>query len=81
LLNDPEIILADEPTGNLDPATSEDIMNILVDISKNGQAVMMATHNYNLIKRFPSRTMKCEEGRLVHANLSEADFDRLIQNE
>lgn len=81
LLNDPEIILADEPTGNLDPATSEDIMNILVEISKSGRAVMMATHNYNLIKRFPSRTMKCEEGQLVHANLSEADFDRLIGNE
>jgi len=80
LLNDPEIILADEPTGNLDPATSEDIMNILFEISKNGRAVMMATHNYNLIKRFPSRTLKCEGGQLLSANLSEADFDRLIQN-
>jgi cell division transport system ATP-binding protein len=80
LLNDPEIILADEPTGNLDPATSDDIMNILVEISKSGRAVMMATHNYNLIKRFPSRTLKCEDGKLVGANLSEADFDRLIQN-
>jgi len=80
LLNDPEIILADEPTGNLDPATSDDIMNILVDISKSGRAVVMATHNYNLIKRFPSRTLKCEDGRLLNANLSEADFDKLIQN-
>ncbi len=81
LLNEPEIILADEPTGNLDPATSKDIMQILMDISKNGQAVMMATHNYNLIKKFPSRTLKCEEGLLVGANLSEAEFDRLIQND
>ncbi len=80
LLNDPEIILADEPTGNLDPATSEDIMNILLEISKSGRAVMMATHNYNLIKRFPSRTLKCENEKLMSANLSEADFDRLIQN-
>ena len=80
LLNDPEIILADEPTGNLDPATSDDIMNILMDISKSGRAVMMATHNYNLIKRFPSRTLKCEDGKLLSANLSEADFDKLIQN-
>jgi len=80
LLNDPEIILADEPTGNLDPATSEDIMNILWEISSNGRAVMMATHNYNLIKRFPSRTMKCENEKLISANLSEADFDKLIQN-
>ncbi|MCK5691257.1 MAG: ATP-binding cassette domain-containing protein [Bacteroidales bacterium] len=80
LLNDPEIILADEPTGNLDPATSADIMNILLEISHNGRAVMMATHNYNLIKRFPSRTLKCEGGQLLSANLSEADFDKLIQN-
>ena len=80
LLNDPEIILADEPTGNLDPATSEDIMLILMEISKSGRAVMMATHNYNLIKRFPSRTLKCEDGRLHSANLSEADFDKLLQN-
>jgi len=80
LLNDPEIILADEPTGNLDPATSEDIMNILWEISRSGRAVMMATHNYNLIKRFPSKTMKCEDEKLISANLSEADFDKLIQN-
>lgn len=81
LLNDPEIILADEPTGNLDPATSDEIMRILVDISENGRAVVMATHNYNLIKRFPYRTLKCEEGKLMETNLSEADIDRLIQND
>ncbi|MEN8157454.1 MAG: ATP-binding cassette domain-containing protein [Bacteroidota bacterium] len=81
LLNDPEIILADEPTGNLDPATSEEIMQILWDISESGRAVMMATHNYNLIKRFPSRTLRCEDSKLTGANLSEADFDRLIHNE
>ena len=81
LLNNPEIILADEPTGNLDPATSDEIMKILLDISESGRAVMMATHNYNLIKRYPSRTLKCEEGLLTGANLSEADIDRLIQNE
>jgi len=65
LLNDPEIILADEPTGNLDPETSEAIMGILTDISKNGRAVIMATHNYNLIEKYPSRTLKCEEGKLI----------------
>ncbi len=80
LLNDPEVILADEPTGNLDPATSDDIMKILMAISQSGRAVVMATHNYNLIKRFPGRTLKCEKGRLLSANLSEADFDKLIQN-
>lgn len=81
LLNDPDIILADEPTGNLDPATSEEIMNILLDISESGRAVVMATHNYNLIKKFPSRTLKCEGGKLTGANLSQADIDRLIKNE
>jgi cell division transport system ATP-binding protein len=81
LLNDPEIILADEPTGNLDPATSDEIMKILVSIAESGRAVMMATHNYNLIKRFPSRTLKCEDEKLSGANLSEAELDRLIKNE
>jgi cell division transport system ATP-binding protein len=65
LLNDPEIILADEPTGNLDPETSRDIMNILTDISKSGRAVIMATHNYNLIEKYPARTLKCEDGRIA----------------
>jgi cell division transport system ATP-binding protein len=81
LLNNPEIILADEPTGNLDPATSDEIMKILVSIAESGRAVMMATHNYNLIKRFPSRTLKCEDEKLSGANLSESELDRLIQNE
>ena len=65
LLNDPEIILADEPTGNLDPETSEDIMNILTGISKNGRAVIMATHNYNLLDKFKARTLRCEDGKLI----------------
>jgi len=81
LLNSPDIILADEPTGNLDPATSEEIMNILFEISENGRAVVMATHNYTLIKKFPSRTVKCENDTVMTTNLSEADLDRLIQNE
>ena len=53
MLNDPELILADEPTGNLDPETSEGIMRLLFDISRTGTAVMMATHNYLLIEKFP----------------------------
>jgi cell division transport system ATP-binding protein len=64
LLNDPEIILADEPTGNLDPETSEGIMRLLQEISRNGRAVIVATHNYPLIKKFQARTIKFEEGRL-----------------
>jgi len=71
LLNDPEIILADEPTGNLDPDTSADIMNLLSDISKNSTSVIMATHNYTILKKFPARTLRCEEGTLKE--LLEAD--------
>jgi cell division transport system ATP-binding protein len=64
LLNDPEVILADEPTGNLDPETSEGIMQLLFDISRSGRAVLMATHNYSLFRSFPARTIKCEAWRL-----------------
>lgn len=65
LLNDPEIVLADEPTGNLDPETSEGIIKLLQDISKTGRAVIMATHNYTLLKKFTARTLKCEDGKLI----------------
>ncbi len=65
LLNHPDLLLADEPTGNLDPETSNGIMRILFDISELGTSVIMATHNYNLIHKFPGRVMKCEEGTLV----------------
>jgi cell division transport system ATP-binding protein len=65
LLNNPEIILADEPTGNLDPETSNGIMRLLQHISESGQAVLMATHNYNLIHKFPHRIIKCEEGTVI----------------
>ena len=64
LINDPEIILADEPTGNLDPETSEEIMNLLIEISNNGRAIIMATHDYSLFEKNPSRTLKCEGGKL-----------------
>lgn len=64
LINDPEILLADEPTGNLDPETSEGIMELLFDISSTGRAVLMATHNYALIRKYPSRMLKCENGRV-----------------
>lgn len=65
LLNDPGIILADEPTGNLDPDTSTDIMRLLIDISKKSNtAVLMATHDYMIIERFPARLLKCEEGQV-----------------
>jgi len=65
LLNHPEIILADEPTGNLDPETSNGIMRLLFSICETGRTVIMATHNYNLIHKFPGRIVKCEEGTIV----------------
>jgi cell division transport system ATP-binding protein len=65
LLNDPEIILADEPTGNLDPDTSEEIVLLLKQISQSGTAVLIATHDYHIIRTFPSRIIKCENGKVL----------------
>jgi len=65
LLNDPEIILADEPTGNLDPDTSEEIVLLLKQISQMGTAVIVATHDYHIIRTFPSRIIKCENGKVL----------------
>ncbi len=65
LINNPEIILADEPTGNLDPATSNGIMELLLEISNSGRAVFMATHNYNLIQKYPSKIVQCENGKII----------------
>ncbi len=79
LLNHPELILADEPTGHLDPETSEGILTLLTEISKTGCSILMATHNYTLIKKFPNRTVKCENGKLSELNeqLSAIDFEAL----
>jgi len=68
LLNNPELILADEPTGNLDPQTSNEIMRLLFKICGEGRAVIMATHNYNLIHKFPGRVVKCEEGSIIDSD-------------
>ncbi len=65
LLNQPELILADEPTGNLDPDTSDDIMNLIADLNKElNTAVLMATHNYTIIEKFPGRVIRCVNGML-----------------
>ncbi len=65
LINHPEIILADEPTGNLDPETSVEILYLLKEISRSGTAVLMATHDYGTIEKFPSRIIKCESGKIM----------------
>ncbi|MFT7113370.1 MAG: cell division transport system ATP-binding protein [Candidatus Azotimanducaceae bacterium] len=72
LLNDPELILADEPTGNLDPNTSQDILALLREISGSGRAVLMATHDYNLMDSFPSRTLKCVGGKVEESKTTVA---------
>lgn len=64
LLNNPELILADEPTGNLDPETSVEIMKVLREINDSGRTILMATHDYALILKFPSKTLKCDNGRI-----------------
>ena len=64
LLNDPELILADEPTGNLDPKTSLEVMALLNQIHQSGKTILMATHDYQLIVKFKQKTIKCEAGEL-----------------
>lgn len=64
LLNDPEVILADEPTGNLDPQTSVEVMQLLREINQNGKTIIMATHDYALIMKFPGKTLKCDNGTM-----------------
>jgi cell division transport system ATP-binding protein len=64
LLNDPELILADEPTGNLDPQTSVEVMEVLQEINNNGNTILMATHDYALLLKYPSKTLKCDQGKL-----------------
>ena len=63
ILNNPELILADEPTGNLDPATSVEIMEVLKEINNNGTTILIATHDYDIISKFPAKTLRIEDGK------------------
>ncbi|MFT2008770.1 cell division ATP-binding protein FtsE [Pontibacter sp. 13R65] len=65
LLNEPVILFADEPTGNLDPEVADDIMKLFLEINNSGTAVLMATHNYEIINRYPKRVLKCEGGKVL----------------
>nr|WP_315156170.1 ATP-binding cassette domain-containing protein [uncultured Flavobacterium sp.] len=64
LLNDPEFILADEPTGNLDPQTSAEVLEVLKNINALGKTIIMATHDYALLMKYPSKTLKCEDTKI-----------------
>jgi cell division transport system ATP-binding protein len=68
LINEPLILIADEPTGNLDPEVSSGILKIFQQINRSGTAVLMATHSYGLIKKFPARVIKCEDGKIFDSN-------------
>ena len=65
LLNEPKLILADEPTGNLDPITSEEVMKLLHEINQEGTTILMATHDFGLISKFPKRTLMCEDQQVI----------------
>lgn len=65
MLNEPQILIADEPTGNLDPAVSDQIMKVFQSINNAGTAVLMATHNYDLLHKYPARVLRCQDGQVV----------------
>lgn len=69
LLNSPDMLLADEPTGNLDPITAEEIFQVFHNINKSGTTILMATHNFAMINEFPSRTILIEDGKLMDSGL------------
>ncbi|MEQ9305401.1 MAG: ATP-binding cassette domain-containing protein [Marinoscillum sp.] len=73
LINEPQILFADEPTGNLDPEVSEGIMKLFLEINKSGTAVIMATHNHHFIDLFPARVLKCESGKMKDS--TKEDFE------
>ncbi|TDQ13572.1 cell division transport system ATP-binding protein [Algoriphagus boseongensis] len=74
LLNEPSILLADEPTGNLDPNVADEIFKLFQDINKKGTAILMATHNHDLLRKFPYRVLKCEKGKLLDSQMHDVSF-------
>jgi cell division transport system ATP-binding protein len=74
MINEPAILIADEPTGNLDPEVSFEILKVFHEINKSGTAVLMATHNYELIEQSPGRILKCEKGRLIDSAVEPFDL-------
>lgn len=75
LLNGPKVIIADEPTGNLDPETATQIVSLLKEISKQGTAVIMSTHNWGMMEQFPGIVYKCEDGKLFEITKEQAAID------
>jgi len=78
LINEPAILMADEPTGNLDPEVSEGIFKLFLEINRSGTAICMATHDYSLIKNHPARILKCENGRLMDSLQEKIDLKNIF---
>lgn len=78
LINEPIIFIADEPTGNLDPAVSEGIFKVFQEINSSGTAVLMATHDHYFVKKYPSRILKCEDGKLMDSQLTEIQLKETL---
>lgn len=74
LLNEPSILLADEPTGNLDPDVADGIFKLFQEINKKGTAILMATHNHDLLRKYPYRVLKCEKGKLLDSQTHDVSF-------
>ena len=81
ILNDPDLILAVEPTGNLDPETSDDLMSILKEINEQGKTILMATHDYHILNRYPARTLVCADTKVSDSSKTqtEVDFTELLE--
>ena len=75
LLNQPEIIIADEPTGNLDPKSSIEIMNVLTEINQNGNTILMATHDFLLLKQYRGRILRCKEGKIDEIEFKDLNIE------
>ena len=76
LVNEPIILLADEPTGNLDPEVASDILKLFQQINRSGTAILMATHSYGLIKKYPARILRCQQGSLQDSSLETIDLQQ-----
>ena len=79
LLNNPEIIIADEPTGNLDPKSSIEIMNVLEEINQNGNTIVMATHDFSLLHKFKGRILRCRDGKLDEIHQKDLNIETVYQ--
>jgi len=75
LINDPSILLADEPTGNLDPDVADGVFKLFQEINQQGTAILMATHNHDLLRKYPYRVLKCEKGILLDSKTDDISIN------